>query len=78
MNYNNDLIQNTGGLTVGDPVLKTGKPLSVELGPGASFCFLFLGCANLCAKICAVSQCISFERAIAVNLKRVNGSRCLC
>jgi V-type H+-transporting ATPase subunit A len=22
------------GLTVGDPVLKTGKPLSVELGPG--------------------------------------------
>ena len=35
------------GLTVGDPVLKTGKPLSVELGPGRSttcasvllFCF---------------------------------------
>jgi hypothetical protein len=23
-----------GGLTVGDPVLRTGKPLSVELGPG--------------------------------------------
>lgn len=22
------------GVTVGDPVLKTGKPLSVELGPG--------------------------------------------
>jgi len=22
------------GLTVGDPVLRTGKPLSVELGPG--------------------------------------------
>lgn len=22
------------GLTVGDPVLKTGKPLSAELGPG--------------------------------------------
>jgi V-type H+-transporting ATPase subunit A len=22
------------GLTVGDPVLKSGKPLSVELGPG--------------------------------------------
>lgn len=42
VNYNNDLVQNTGGLTVGDPVLKTGKPLSVELGPGTSFCFLFL------------------------------------
>ncbi len=24
----------TAGVTVGDPVLKTGKPLSVELGPG--------------------------------------------
>lgn len=23
-----------GGLTVGDPVLRSGKPLSVELGPG--------------------------------------------
>ena len=22
------------GVTVGDPVLRTGKPLSVELGPG--------------------------------------------
>jgi V-type H+-transporting ATPase subunit A len=27
----------TGGLTVGDPVLRTGKPLSVELGPGKLF-----------------------------------------
>ncbi|CAJ0650258.1 18872_t:CDS:10 [Entrophospora sp. SA101] len=26
--------EETAGLTVGDPVLKTGKPLSVELGPG--------------------------------------------
>jgi hypothetical protein len=26
--------EETGGLTVGDPVLRTGKPLSVELGPG--------------------------------------------
>lgn len=24
----------SAGLTVGDPVRKTGKPLSVELGPG--------------------------------------------
>ena len=24
----------TAGVTVGDPVLRTGKPLSVELGPG--------------------------------------------
>ncbi|KAI1853644.1 hypothetical protein JX266_001628 [Neoarthrinium moseri] len=26
--------EETAGLTVGDPVLRTGKPLSVELGPG--------------------------------------------
>ncbi|KAI9293577.1 V-type proton ATPase catalytic subunit A [Neoconidiobolus thromboides FSU 785] len=26
--------EETSGLTIGDPVLKTGKPLSVELGPG--------------------------------------------
>ena len=25
------------GVTVGDPVLRTGKPLSVELGPGIRF-----------------------------------------
>ena len=24
----------SAGVTVGDPVLRTGKPLSVELGPG--------------------------------------------
>ena len=29
----------TAGLTVGDPVLRTGKPLSVELGPGNIFIF---------------------------------------
>ena len=26
--------EETSGLTVGDPVERTGKPLSVELGPG--------------------------------------------
>jgi V-type H+-transporting ATPase subunit A len=29
--------EETSGVTVGDPVLRTGKPLSVELGPGESF-----------------------------------------
>ena len=24
----------SAGVTIGDPVLRTGKPLSVELGPG--------------------------------------------
>ena len=26
--------EETSGMTIGDPVLRTGKPLSVELGPG--------------------------------------------
>ena len=26
--------QDTSGLTVGDPLVKTGLPLSLELGPG--------------------------------------------
>ena len=26
--------EDTSGVTVGDPVLRTGKPLSVQLGPG--------------------------------------------
>ena len=26
--------EETSGLTIGDPVKRTGKPLSVELGPG--------------------------------------------
>ena len=30
--------EETSGVTVGDPVLKTGKPLSVELGPGTLEC----------------------------------------
>jgi vacuolar-type H+-ATPase catalytic subunit A/Vma1 len=30
----NDIAHALAGVTVGDPVLKTGKPLSVELGPG--------------------------------------------
>jgi V-type H+-transporting ATPase subunit A len=28
--------EETSGVTVGDPVLRTGKPLSVELGPGTT------------------------------------------
>ena len=28
--------EETSGMQIGDPVLKTGKPLSVELGPGSS------------------------------------------
>jgi vacuolar-type H+-ATPase catalytic subunit A/Vma1 len=33
--------EETSGVTVGDPVLRTGKPLSVELGPGIRLVFIF-------------------------------------
>ena len=33
--------EDTSGLTVGDPVLRTGSPLSVELGPGMYYCLSF-------------------------------------
>ena len=32
--HTSSLISTLAGLTVGDPVLRTGNPLSVELGPG--------------------------------------------
>ena len=34
--------EETSGVTVGDPVLRTGKPLSVELGPGLLLLWYFL------------------------------------
>ena len=33
-NHRPQVYEETSGLTVGDPILRTGKPLSVELGPG--------------------------------------------
>ena len=33
--------EETSGVTVGDPVLRTGKPLSVELGPGIFLALTF-------------------------------------
>jgi V-type H+-transporting ATPase subunit A len=34
--------EETSGVTVGDPVLRTGKPLSVELGPGIHLHLVFI------------------------------------
>ena len=45
--------EDTSGLTVGDPVLRTGNPLSVELGPGKNsrcvlrFVTLVLACCQV-------------------------------
>jgi vacuolar-type H+-ATPase catalytic subunit A/Vma1 len=34
LNWKIFILNISAGVTVGDPVLRTGKPLSVELGPG--------------------------------------------
>ncbi len=40
--------EDTSGLTVGDPVLRTGSPLSVELGPGKRSLTILKIIINLC------------------------------
>ncbi|KAK9663724.1 H(+)-transporting V1 sector ATPase subunit A, partial [Basidiobolus ranarum] len=56
--------EETSGLTVGDPVLKTGKPLSVELGPG--LCSnIFDGIQRPLKAIQEASESIYIPRGIA-------------
>ncbi|KAJ2583288.1 H(+)-transporting V1 sector ATPase subunit A [Coemansia sp. RSA 1836] len=55
--------EETAGLTVGDPVLKSGKPLSVELGPGLSS-NIFDGIQRPLKSIQEVSQSIYIPRGI--------------
>lgn len=51
--------EDTSGLTVGDPVLRTGNPLSVELGPGKSNFLQILRSALF--NYAAQSQRVSYE-----------------
>ena len=50
--------EDTSGLTVGDPVLRTGSPLSVELGPGMYNCLTLMPYfsiqVNLLSALCLV------------------------
>ncbi|KAJ1665565.1 H(+)-transporting V1 sector ATPase subunit A [Coemansia sp. RSA 1813] len=55
--------EETAGLTVGDPVLKSGKPLSVELGPGLS-ANIFDGIQRPLKAIQETSQSIYIPRGI--------------
>ncbi|KAJ1796864.1 H(+)-transporting V1 sector ATPase subunit A [Coemansia sp. RSA 2399] len=55
--------EETAGLTVGDPVLKSGKPLSVELGPGLSS-NIFDGIQRPLKAIQEASQSIYIPRGI--------------
>ncbi|CAO3638147.1 unnamed protein product [Cunninghamella blakesleeana] len=56
--------EETGGLTVGDPVLRTGKPLSVELGPGL-MSNIYDGIQRPLKAIQEMSQSIYIPRGIA-------------
>ncbi|KAI9318172.1 V-type proton ATPase catalytic subunit A [Dichotomocladium elegans] len=56
--------EETGGLTVGDPVLRSGKPLSVELGPGL-MSNIYDGIQRPLKAIQEASQSIYIPRGIA-------------
>jgi len=55
--------EDTSGLTVGDPVLRTGNPLSVELGPGI-LTTIFDGIQRPLKKIAEISQSVFIPRGI--------------
>jgi V-type H+-transporting ATPase subunit A len=58
--------EETSGLTVGDPVLRTGKPLSVELGPGI-LGTIFDGIQRPLRSIADLSQSIYIPRGVNVS-----------
>lgn len=55
--------EETSGVTVGDPVLRTGKPLSVELGPGI-LGSIFDGIQRPLKDICEMSQSIYIPKGV--------------
>ncbi|KAI1635756.1 ATP synthase alpha/beta family, nucleotide-binding domain-containing protein [Biscogniauxia mediterranea] len=57
--------EETAGVTVGDPVLRTGKPLSVELGPGL-LNNIYDGIQRPLEKISQQSKSIYIPRGIAL------------
>ncbi|KNC46441.1 V-type proton ATPase catalytic subunit A [Thecamonas trahens ATCC 50062] len=57
--------EETSGLTVGDPILKTGKPLSVELGPGIMD-NIFDGIQRPLETIAEMTQSIYIPRGVNV------------
>lgn len=57
--------EETAGVTVGDPVVRTGKPLSVELGPGLMET-IYDGIQRPLRSISTVSDSIYIPRGIAV------------
>lgn len=58
--------EDTSGVTIGDPVLRTGKPLSVELGPGIMNS-IFDGIQRPLQTICDLTSSIYIPKGINVN-----------
>lgn len=58
--------EETSGLTVGDPVMRTGKPLSVELGPGI-LGTIFDGIQRPLRSIADLSRSIYIPRGVNVS-----------
>eukprot|EP00164_Ancoracysta_twista_P005132 GFYU01006998.1.p1 GENE.GFYU01006998.1~~GFYU01006998.1.p1 ORF type:complete len:622 (+),score=159.52 GFYU01006998.1:53-1918(+) len=58
--------EETSGLTVGDPVLRTGKPLSVELGPGMMGT-IFDGIQRPLETISDMTGSVYIPRGVSVN-----------
>lgn len=59
------MYEETSGVTVGDPVLRTGKPLSVELGPGI-LGSIFDGIQRPLKDICDMTQSIYIPKGVNV------------
>jgi V-type H+-transporting ATPase subunit A len=57
--------EETSGVTVSDPVLRTGKPLSVELGPGI-MSSIFDGIQRPLQDICDMSGSIYIPKGVNV------------
>lgn len=67
--------EETSGVTVGDPVLRTGKPLSVELGPGTSQSDHEDNMLNLSLGL--MSNIVDgIQRPLRVSLRQSNTSQC--
>ncbi|KAK8003721.1 hypothetical protein PG989_003440 [Apiospora arundinis] len=58
--------EETAGVTVGDPVIRTGKPLSVELGPGL-LNNIYDGIQRPLQKIAEAASSIYIPRGVAMN-----------
>ncbi len=64
--YERQVYEETSGVSVGDPVLRTGKPLSVELGPGIMGS-IFDGIQRPLEDIAIDTKSIYIPRGINVN-----------